>query len=90
MEVLSQVQSIVVEHAFTIGIGLLVATVIAAITWYWMSSRSNGLHKSSVLENQARVNSADLEGSAMDVPVSAQAPEPHSQVVHDADQVTEE
>ena len=88
MEVLSQVQSIVVEHAFTLGIGLLVATVIAAIAWYWMSSRS-GIQKSSVLENQARVNSADLEGNAMDTPVSAQAPEP-SQMEHDANQVTEE
>jgi len=84
MEVLSQVQSVVIEHAFTIGIGLLVAALVAAVIWYWMSSRVQ--KNSSVLENQARVNDAEL-----DVPVSAQAPEPHSQVEHNAEQeVTEE
>lgn len=84
MEVLSQVQSVVVEHAFTIGIGLLVAALVAAVIWYWMSSRVQ--KNSSVLENQARVNDAEL-----DVPVSAQSPEPHSQVEHNAEQeVTEE
>jgi hypothetical protein len=55
---LQKVQSLVVEHAFTIGIGLLVAVVFAGIVWYWMS---RGPAKSDVLINQARVNSADLE-----------------------------
>lgn len=71
MEVLSQVQNVVMEHVFTIGIGLLIAAVIAGIAWYWMS---RGPTKSAVLENQARVNAV-----AMDAPPSALSPEPHEQ-----------
>lgn len=70
MEAFSQLQSVVVEHAFTIGIGLLIAVVVAGIAWYWMSRSSSS--KSSVLENQARVNSVE-----MDIPSAAAAPEPH-------------
>ena len=55
MDVLAQAQTLVVEHAFTIGIGLLVAVLIAAGVWFWMSRSSS---KSPVLENQARVNEA--------------------------------
>lgn len=71
MEAFSQLQTVVVEHAFTIGIGLLIAVVVAGIAWYWMS-RSSSSTKSSVLENQARVNSVE-----MDIPSAAAAPEPH-------------
>ena len=67
MEVLSQVQSIIAEHAFTLGIGLLVATVIAAIAWYWMSRGS----KNTILENQARINTVEI-----DIPEAAAAAEP--------------
>jgi len=83
MEVLSQVQNLVMEHAFTIGIGLLVVALVAAIAWYWMS-RGAAVSKSPVLENQARVNTADLTDHAdshahnVDVPVSALSPEPHA------------
>ena len=62
MEVLVQAQSILMEHAFTIGIGLLVAVLIAGIAWYSMSRPSV---KSQVLENQARVNEANMEPSQM-------------------------
>jgi hypothetical protein len=55
MDVLAQAQALVVEHAFTIGIGLLVALLIAAGVWFWMSRNGS---KSPVLENQARVNEA--------------------------------
>ena len=55
MDVLAQAQTLVVEHAFTIGIGLLVAALIAAAVWFWMSRNSS---KSPVLENQARMNEA--------------------------------
>jgi len=55
MEVLSQVQSLVVEHAFTIGVGLLVAVLLAGVAWYSMSRLSSG-SKSDVLVNQARMN----------------------------------
>jgi hypothetical protein len=69
MEVLSQVQSMVVEHAFTIGLGLLVAVILAGGVWYWMS---RGSVKSNVLENNARVNNMDT----MNVPPSAASAEP--------------
>ncbi len=56
MDVLAQAQSLVVEHAFTIGIGLLAAVLIAAALWFWMSRSGT---KSPVLDNQARVNEAN-------------------------------
>ena len=74
MEVVSQVQSLFVEHAFIIGIGLLIGTVIMGIAWYWMS---RGSSKSTVLENQARVNTVE-----MDIPEAAAASEP--QMVHES------
>jgi hypothetical protein len=60
MEVLAQAQSLVVEHAFTIGICLLVATLLAGLVWFSMSSNKS---KSEVLENKARVNDASTESS---------------------------
>jgi hypothetical protein len=72
---LQKVQALVMEHAFTIGIGLLVAVLIAGVAWYWMSRGSN---KSDVLENQARVNEADM-GNGQErppFPSSAMAGEP--------------
>lgn len=47
------------EHAFTIGIALLVTLVIAGLAWFSMS-RSSG-SKSEVLVNQARVNGATTD-----------------------------
>jgi Flp pilus assembly protein TadB len=70
MDVLAQAQSLVVEHAFTIGIGLLVAALIAGAVWFWMSRSST---KSSVLENQARVNEAST--STPDLPSQEQLEE---------------
>lgn len=58
MEVLAQAQSLVVEHAFTIGIFLLVAALLAGLVWFSMSSSKL---KSEVLENKARVNDASTE-----------------------------
>jgi hypothetical protein len=55
MDVLAKAQSLVVEHAFTIGIGLLVTVLIAAFVWFSMS-RSGA--KSPVLENESRLNEA--------------------------------
>jgi len=72
---LQKVQALVMEHAFTIGIGLLVAVLIAGVAWYWMTRGSN---KGSVLENQARINEADLGPSQPrpPFPASAMAGEP--------------
>jgi hypothetical protein len=74
---LQKVQALVVEHAFTIGIGLLVAVLVAGIAWYWMS---RGPVKSNVLVNQARVNEADVSGPPVrgPFPASSMADEPPS------------
>lgn len=72
MDVLAQAQTLVVEHAFTIGIGLLVAVLIAAGVWFWMSRSSS---KSSVLENQARVNDTTTATPTPDMPSQEQLEE---------------
>ena len=61
MELLAQVQTMVVEQAFTVGMGLLVALIAAVIAWFWFS-RGSSVKKSDVLVNQARVNEADMDG----------------------------
>jgi hypothetical protein len=50
---LAQAKNFVEEHAFTLGLGLLLAAIIAAAVWFWMSRNGSG---KSVLENNARVN----------------------------------
>jgi type VI protein secretion system component VasK len=72
MEVLAQAQSLVVEHAFTIGIGLLVALLLAALVWFWMSRNTS---KSSVLENQAHINEASTESQEPQGPTQEQLEE---------------
>ena len=72
MDVLAQAQTLVVEHAFTIGIGLLVAALIAGAVWFWMSRSSS---KSPVLENQARVNEATTSTGAVELPSQEQLEE---------------
>jgi len=82
---LQKVQALVMEHAFTIGIGLLVAVLVAGIAWYWMS---RGPAKSDVLVNQARVNEAEVSGPSArgPFPASAMADEPHSPVKAENDE----
>lgn len=53
MEVLVKAQSLVVEHAFTIGIVLLVVVLLAGVVWFAMT---RSVTKSPELENKARVN----------------------------------
>ena len=72
MEVLAQAQTLVVEHAFTIGIGLLVAALIAGAIWFWMSRNGS---KSPVLENQARVNEATTATETTELPTQEQLEE---------------
>ena len=72
MDVLAQAQTLVVEHAFTIGIGLLVAALIAGAIWFWMSRNGS---KNSVLENQARVNEATTATPMTDLPSQEQLEE---------------
>ena len=72
MDVLAQAQTLVVEHAFTIGIGLLVAALIAGAIWFWMSRNGS---KNSVLENQARVNEATTATPTPEMPSQEQLEE---------------
>jgi hypothetical protein len=69
---LQKVQALVMEHAFTIGIGLLVAVLIAAGVWFWMSRSGS---KGSVLENQARVNEATTATASQELPSQEQLEE---------------
>jgi len=59
MEVLTHLQGLVTQHAFTIGMGLLVAVILAGVAWFSMS-RLRSVPKNEVLVNQARVNQADM------------------------------
>jgi hypothetical protein len=58
MDVLAKAQSLVVEHAFTIGICLLIAVLLAGLMWFSMSGNSQ---KNPALVNKARVNDATTE-----------------------------
>jgi hypothetical protein len=53
MDILGKAQELFTQHMFIIGIGLLVAVVLAGCAWFFISS---GSQKSPVLENRARVN----------------------------------
>jgi len=53
MEVLKQAQTFVTEHMFLIGVGLLVALLLAGVAWFWMS---RGSQKNPILVNTVHVN----------------------------------
>jgi hypothetical protein len=86
MEVVAQIQSLVQEHAFFIGVGLLVLVAAVAVAWFWMSRGSGSSEEGKVLVNQARVNEADMgEGTPM-IPPSAMGAPPSSPVMMDAEE----
>ena len=60
MEVLAQAQGLFVEHAFTIGVCLLLVALLAGVVWFSISSSKS---KNQVLENKARVNDTSMESS---------------------------
>ena len=66
MEVLAQVQSVFMEHTFTIGMGLLVVVLVAGVAWFWMAR--SGPAKNDVLVNQARVEEANMMNAPASVP----------------------
>ena len=72
MEYFTQAQNLLAENAMYVGIGLLIAVVLAGVVWYSMSrgTGSSGSDK-AVLENQARMNMATT-----DVPSEATQPDP--------------
>jgi len=72
MEFLANAQALLSQNIYMIGIGLLVAVLLAGVAWYSMSrSSSSSGSKNSVLVNQARIDEATT-----DVPSSASEAEP--------------
>ena len=72
MEFVAQAKALFVEHSFKIGVGLLIAIVLAGFVWYGMARSSKGSGSgSNVLVNEARVNAATT-----DVPNDANQPDP--------------
>jgi hypothetical protein len=84
MDVFNQVQKVVTEHAMQIGVGLLVAVLIAGVAWYWMARSSPAKGESKVLENQARMSEADMNTM---VPPSAAGPEPGAPQTMSAEEI---
>jgi hypothetical protein len=77
MEVLGQVQALVKDHALTIGLGLLVAVILAGVAWYSMS-RVSSVSKAALV-NQARVNEASMNSN--EVPIEQEEAEHQSDVM---------
>jgi hypothetical protein len=87
MDVFNQVQKIVTENAMQIGVGLLVAVLIAGLAWYWMARSTPAKGESKVLENQARVAEADMNTM---IPPSAAGPEPSAPQTMSAEEIDQQ
>ena len=72
MEVLVKAQSLVVEHAFTIGMVLLAVVLLAVVAWFAMSRSPT---KNPTLENKARVNEASTMPQSDQLPTQEQLEE---------------
>ena len=72
MDVLAKAQTMVTEHALTIGIVLLVVVLLAGVVWYSMSRPST---KAPELENLARVNQATTAPPHEQLPTQEQLEE---------------
>lgn len=72
MEVLVKAQSLVVEHAFTIGMVLLAVVLLAVVAWFAMSRSPT---KNATLENKARVNEASTMPQSVQLPTQEQLEE---------------
>ena len=68
MEFVERAQALLDENAVYVGVGLVLALVLAGFIWYSMSRGTSG---KAVLENQARVNMATT-----DVPTDAARDDP--------------
>jgi hypothetical protein len=74
MEFVAQAQAMLAENVMYVGIGLFVAVVLAGFVWFYMSSGSKSAPTSNaVLENQARIDIAN-----MNVPGGIGQPDPES------------
>jgi hypothetical protein len=78
MEFVAQAQAMLAENVMYVGIGLFVAVVLAGFVWFYMSSGSKSSSASTaVLENQARIEVADMNlpgGMNQPDPVSPSSP----------------
>jgi hypothetical protein len=72
MESLVKAQSLIVEHAFTIGMVLLAVVLLAVLAWFAMSRSPT---KNPTLENKARVNEASTTPESNQLPTQEQLEE---------------
>ena len=75
MEFVEKAQALLAENALYVGVGLVLALLLAGFIWYSMSRGTSG---KGVLENQARVNMATTDvpnDAARDDPEIGNAPE---------------
>jgi hypothetical protein len=61
MEFLAQAQTLLSQNIYMVGIGLLVAVLLAAVAWYSMSRSGSSSGSKAVLENQARMDHATTD-----------------------------
>jgi hypothetical protein len=72
MEFITQAQTLLSQNIYMVGVGLLLAVLLAGVAWYSMSRPgSNSSSGKSVLENQARMDDATT-----DVPENAAQSQP--------------
>jgi len=68
MEFVEKAQNLLAENAVYVGVGLVLALLLAGFIWYSMSRGTSG---KGILENQARVNMATT-----DVPSESERDDP--------------
>ena len=73
MEFLEKAQTLLVQNALYVGVGLFVAVLLAATVWFYMGRSSATSGSKDVLVNQARMNMVTT-----DIPTGASHPDPSS------------
>ena len=73
MEFLEKAQTLLVQNALYVGVGLLVAVLLAATVWFYMGRNSAASGSKDTLMNQARMNMVTT-----DMPAGASHPDPSS------------
>jgi len=71
MEFLEKAQTLLVQNALYVGVGLFVAVLLAATVWFYMGRSSAASGSKDVLVNQARMNMVTT-----DMPVGASQSDP--------------
>ena len=79
MEFVEKAQTLLVENAMYVGIGLFVAVLIAAGVWFYMSRGSSSSSPKNTLMNQARMNTTTTDVPAQSSEVDPASPPQPSQ-----------